>query len=400
MSECLFDNLPVELIHRILDNLDVVTTFRSFRHACKRFYTIVNAYNRYAVNLSEISKNDFHSICQIIRPKNILSLTLSDNDTTADQIRLFLSLFNINQFTQLRSLTLIEIDLPQLNKLIKYIKINSLQTLSIRIRRKDSKVDQNLSITSILTNLQKLELTTWHNEINNFVWPKQCHLKHLTIGRYITSKQICRILSELTSLESLVLQNAIVNDINEINSIISETKQNTSLTSLIFTNSQLQMIELEYLLLFTPNLVHLRLISSAHSSDDILNGSKWENFIQTQLISLKTFEFFFRSQIIEDQSLTDVESRLRPFRTSFWVDYKSWFITCDFIPKTKTLRLYTIPICDTPITYESDFDKITSTTCATIDNSNVKMNHVRELELDLTLLSSNLMKQAVNFQSI
>jgi hypothetical protein len=49
-----FVTLPVELIHYILDNLDILTILISFRNVCKRFNDIVDNYHRYKVSFTEI----------------------------------------------------------------------------------------------------------------------------------------------------------------------------------------------------------------------------------------------------------------------------------------------------------------------------------------------------------
>ncbi|CAF5119701.1 unnamed protein product, partial [Rotaria magnacalcarata] len=90
MSTPFFDTLPVEILYRLFDNLDVQTIFISLRYVCKRFYLTTNTYNRYNFNFKSIAKPYFHLICQIIPSENVISLTLSDEDKTRGQIQLFL----------------------------------------------------------------------------------------------------------------------------------------------------------------------------------------------------------------------------------------------------------------------------------------------------------------------
>jgi hypothetical protein len=335
----------------------------------------------------------------MIRPENIISLILSDHDTTPGQIPLFMSLFNIDQFVHLRSLTLVQIEKAQLNRLMNCVNINSLNTLSINIRKNNSQ-SEDVSIIPLLSNialanLYKLDLSMWSHEINNFIWPKQCTLQHLTIGHYVTYKQVYIILSQLTYLRTLVLQNGVITDADETIITFSEIEKNANLISLTFKNSRLQMNELQLLLSLTPSLVHLQLTGTVNPSDGILDGSRWEEFIQTKLPSLEKFQFFFRAKTDLNHNSTDIESWIVPFRTLFWIKYKSWFVTCNYINKTATLRLYTVPICDPYITYESDFDKITYTNCASIDNDTLIMNNVREVQLDLTLMMNTVTAQRV-----
>lgn len=46
-----FLTLPVELVHCILDKLDILTILISFRDVCKRFNDIMDKYHRYKVSL-------------------------------------------------------------------------------------------------------------------------------------------------------------------------------------------------------------------------------------------------------------------------------------------------------------------------------------------------------------
>ncbi|CAF4894100.1 unnamed protein product [Rotaria sp. Silwood1] len=402
MQAASLHTLPIELFYHLFDNLDIQTIFFSFRNVCKRFFTIVNTYNQCELDLSSISKIEYHRICRIIRPENITSLILSNNDMTPGQIGLFTSLFNINQFLHLRTLTLIEIEKFELNLLLKHINIKSLSELSINIRKNNfkSKGKSMIPLLSniITSNLRKLDLSMWSEEINNIVWPKQCTLQYLTLGHYITFKQVCEILRHLSHLRTLVIRNCIMNDTNATMISFSDIQTNICLTSLTFKNSRLQMNELELILSLTPSLIHLQLTGSATLSDGILDGSRWEEFIQIKLPLLEKFEFFFRTKTDINHNSIDIESWINPFRTMFWLKHKSWFVSCNFTIKTATFRLYSVPICDSCITYESNFDKIECTTCTTIDNDALIMNNVRELHLDLTLMMSSITAQKVCYQ--
>lgn len=391
--------LPIELVYYIFKNLDIPTILFSFRNVCKRFYTIVNNYNQYELDLSSVSKTVFHRMCHIIHPNNIISLILSDGDMTPGQIGLFMSVFKINQFIHLRSLKIIEIEKSELNQLIENININSLSALSIKIRKNNSKpADASISTllsNLIMANLRKLDLSIWNHDIDNFIWPKNHTLQSLTLGHYVTLKQVYNILGQLSHLRTLVLRNCIVNDTDGPIIALLNIPINSNLISLTFNNSRLQMNELTLLLSLTPSLVHLQLTGSVSSSDPILDGSQWEEFIQDKLPLLEKFEFFFRAKIDQNNSPINIESWIVPFKTIFWLQHKSWLVSCNYIIKTSTLRLYSIPICDPCITYESDFDKIECTNYTTMDNDISIMNNVREVHLDLPLMMTTITAQKV-----
>jgi len=60
-----FLTLPIELIYRILDNLDELTILLSMRNVCRRLDAITDTYHRYQVMLSDLFfffKTKFHCI--------------------------------------------------------------------------------------------------------------------------------------------------------------------------------------------------------------------------------------------------------------------------------------------------------------------------------------------------
>ncbi|CAF1309141.1 unnamed protein product, partial [Rotaria sordida] len=131
MSRPSLDTLPLELLYRIIDNIDVRTIFLSFRNVCKRFNAIVDSYNLYKLDFRLITKPDFDKVCRVIRPENVISMTLSDEDETPGLIGLFISLVDIRQFTRLQSLALIQIDDTNLDRFVKNMVTTSLVSLSI-----------------------------------------------------------------------------------------------------------------------------------------------------------------------------------------------------------------------------------------------------------------------------
>ena len=58
--------LTVELVYRILDNLDQLTILLSLRNVCTRLNVITDTYHRYQVNVSFILKSDFHHLRSVI----------------------------------------------------------------------------------------------------------------------------------------------------------------------------------------------------------------------------------------------------------------------------------------------------------------------------------------------
>jgi hypothetical protein len=67
--------LPVEVIYRILDYIDIRLILNTFRYVCKQFYMITNTYNRYELDVSSISLNDIKRIAHFIQSEHIISLS-------------------------------------------------------------------------------------------------------------------------------------------------------------------------------------------------------------------------------------------------------------------------------------------------------------------------------------
>jgi hypothetical protein len=209
--------LPVEILYHIIDYIDTSTIFLSLPNVCTYFRAILSTYNQYQLDLSSVSKPYFHRICRLIQPDNILSLTLSDDNKTPGQIRLFLSLFNIEQFTRLLSLTLLRIDDDDLSKILHSNITSMLTSLLINWREAHCPSHKTLTpLSSILNrlNLHKLELKVGSYAIEEMSWPIQYTLKHLTL-MYITHRQYSTILRKTPHLKTLVLNHCSMHEIDE-----------------------------------------------------------------------------------------------------------------------------------------------------------------------------------------
>jgi hypothetical protein len=108
------ETLPVEILHRIYDCLDIQTILFSVRSTCKRLKSVVNSYDRCILDVQQLSKSDLQLVSRSPDLRNVISLTLSGANERFNQIDLFISLFGIKQFTRLQVLTLYAIEENQL----------------------------------------------------------------------------------------------------------------------------------------------------------------------------------------------------------------------------------------------------------------------------------------------
>ncbi|CAF1025098.1 unnamed protein product [Adineta steineri] len=374
--------LPVELIYRILDYLDIETSLLSFRYVSKKFYFISNKWNSHNYDLSSISKNHFDLICRQICQEKIISLTLSDEDTTPGQIRLFFSLYRISNFPRLRSLTLRNIDSNDLYEILKDIFNCSLTTFSCQSRGKQNKsIIHLLSKLIIQSNLEILSLNTHAHYIEQmFKSITQFHLIELTIG-ILTFKEYQTILQYCPYLRVFVIDDCWINDTDQ-NSTIKSYRQ---LISLTLKSTNRSITQLEYLLLLTPSLTELKLINSPSTPNSLINGSYWEIFIKTKLSSLIKFQFVFYQLVLRTYECNaDVELFIIPFRTSFWIEEKQWFVNCQSIKSSHTIQLYSIPFSINSYDYNFDLGNILLSTSIKKLNHSIIMDHVRCLSLNLT----------------
>lgn len=391
--------LPVELLYRLLDYLDIQTILFSFRYVSKQFYSIASSSNHYNLNFRFISKNHFDSICCRICPSRIVFITLSDDETTPGQIGLFFSLFHIADFSRLRSLTLRQIDSKTLHEIVNDLLYCSLTSFSFHSRGKRTKSTFSLLSTLITqSNLQTLAMNTHVHHIEGiFHRSTQSHLIHLTVGT-LTFNEYQTVLQHCPYLQVLVIDDCWIKDTDRIGFIRSYPQ----VISLTLRDTNRSMIQLEFLLPITPSLVQLTLINSPSTPNSLLDGFRWEILIKTKLSSLKTFQFVFHQLLLRTyESDADLESLVIPFRSSFWLEDKRWLINCQSIKSCHTIKLYSVPFPDNSYDYNFDPNEISLSTASRKINTSSMMEYVRCLSLNLTeIKAKQLTKQVREFCGI
>lgn len=381
--------LPVEILHHIFDELDVQTILFSFRNTCRQFRAVVNSYDRYVLNFQSISKPDFDLVCHLIDPSRVTSLILSENSETFDQIKLFLSYFQLQQFNRLRSLSLFISDEEQLKIIVGRFNIRLLESFSLKIGKSDDRRKNTtaklLSLIIAKSNLFKIKLHIQEGRFEKIVWPTQCSIQYLSIDNFIAFDQIRTILQCSPHLRTLVINSIFILKPNQI---VFTSFEN--LTSLTMSKLNIKIDDLELLLSMTSSLVHLKLIGNGN----YCNGNRWEHFIQSHLPLLNQFEFFFSEIQTSQQNPSDLKKIITSFRTSFWLEHKKWFVVGEIDPNTpRCITLYSIPICLTDLFYETG--KTSISTYPEFNDENISMmNNVETVRLDFTkLLPLNMKKE-------
>ncbi|CAF4014651.1 unnamed protein product [Rotaria sordida] len=384
--------LPVELLHRIFDNLDAETILLSIRPVSRLFRLVVDNYDRYVFDLKLISKSNFYLLCRLISPKNVISLIFFNNQQTLGQLDLFLSLVRLQEFTRLRSLIFINIDEFQLNFILKRINCNTLTSLSCNIRIYDARyknaTTSRLSSIIAQSTLRKLKLDISAERMLEISWPSICTIEYLTINDRITMDNLCKISQCSPDLHTLVMKKTsqyITNNLTLANHLAINFRQ---LTSLIIDEIDVTIDQLESFLLLTPSLIHLKLIDGQNTLDRkrLIDGERWEEFIKINLPQLEKFEFYFNEWRLTKQTKTDLELTIASFRTPFWIEYKKWFVICECDMKYSfNIRLYSIPICTSSVFYTLNSKKIFSSTYPmTIDQDVSVMDNINLVYFGLT----------------
>jgi hypothetical protein len=345
--------LPPELFHWIFDYLDTQTILDSIRPVCTQLDAIVNTYNKLQLDFSSSGISDLRSIADFIQPNNAISLILAENDAReSTQAALFVSLFQLDQFTQLQSLTLVEIDSTAMDLFCQYVIARPLplKLLSIKLHRQTTTAAERI-INLLSTTIAQSDLQNLHLNILNAVFimdnihqPIQNALRHLTVNscKYRTYRVI---LSRCVHLRTFVIGKCDMANRDETVLPSFASGNYRQLTSLTLYRCCLSKDELDLLLSLTPLLVHLKVIDKLSISNCVFNGYLWEKLIQTRLSLLKKFEFLFTVNIDRNTHNSPLDQIIISFRTPFWLIDKYWIVICDFILSSSSqIALHTLPL--------------------------------------------------------
>jgi len=253
------DTFPVEILHRILDYLEVKDILFSFRYVCTKFNAITNIYNRLTIEPSNYqSKVAVGRLCQIIEPEKVVSLILRKWNLTStfDEIDWFYSSIDIHQFTRLRFLNIANIKERHLQTILHHVTtISTLTSLKIYDRSlMNDNIIGDLSKMIALPSLRILDLDISCIIIDKLTWPNHCQLQKMTTLK-CSHKKWCQILQYSPYLRRFSTGNF---DMNNIDHTIRSTSYK-QMTSLILNDIRLTIDQLEFLLLPLSSLIYLNL---------------------------------------------------------------------------------------------------------------------------------------------
>ncbi|CAF1270888.1 unnamed protein product [Rotaria sordida] len=385
-----FELLPNEILFIFFEYLNIFDIFYSFDQLNNRFSKFIRNI-RFQLNFENVQKTLFDKFCTKIElnpeiKNQIYSLKLSDKETCG-QINAFLSIFSFNEFSYLKSLTLVDVEkqnirklkteLPQLSKLIFFhmicqifedneilniLPMFNLRTLSI------------LSLHSIQTSINNTS-----NIINLTI--HICSLEHLLyyLFKYFPMLKYLNIKFISRHNHSIKNDNSLINKYNGIH-----------LKQLIIGLFKYNFEDLEIFVKQIPNLKSLTI----HSKNDInmINADKWKNLIQSSLTHLNIFKFKFSCNRKHNDKF--ILEMFQHFQDDFWCKQHQWYTECLF--EKFLASIYTIPYVLNRYKLELNINRFSN---KLINNSNI-FDKVFYLTLDDKIITDKCQYHFSNIDSL
>ncbi|CAF1416502.1 unnamed protein product [Adineta ricciae] len=343
------ESLPNEVLLTCFEYINAIDLFLTFDQLNFRFRQLIRTV-RLSLDLYYVHKCQFHRLCQTMLEipeikSQIHSLHLS-NQGTAGEIHAFLSLFSLEQFPNLHSLSLTSIrkhDVPHLQSMLPSLS----KLTSFRLSR--TRFDEQ-----ILRSLPTI------------------HLRRLSLSKASRTHYVLN----LPQLRYLNIEN-----------IRCHFHVSVHLTTLILSQLMCRFDDLESYLSRAPALKHLTIL--APKNRQLADANCWQDLITKSLCQLQTFKFIFAGHSIE---------QYKKFQSDFWTIEHRWYT--EYIQDGMLIYIYTIsyPLnelilsadftrCKNPMISDVDvFDNVTELTL--LMNFDVKtdefyFNHIRSVILKI-----------------
>ncbi|CAF4259813.1 unnamed protein product, partial [Adineta steineri] len=348
-----FEQLPNKILIECFQYLNAPDIFHSFDRLNYRLYILIRNIDLH-LNFEQVKKSSFNEFCQTIRinpeiKRNIIYLKLSNIDLRG-QIESFFSLFALNEFINLRSLSFI----GEFNY------------------RSEQEEEQVSSMLTLLPNLYRFYAPEWRLKAQAISKSK---IQVLTLANYrptsiygtssVTSLRInvCTVPELLTILNYTSMLKYIkidmFNDDNMQDDNNVDYKSDFSkicavyLKQLHLAHSWISFERLEVLLKCIPNLKIFSIWTT--NADDMIDADQWQHLIKSSLPQLRVFNFTF--DYYNSESYDNMLIKLSPFQTDFWYQH-NWYI--NYIIDGGRALVYTIPYIPHYYTLTSTMKKYNS----------------------------------------
>ncbi|CAF1239194.1 unnamed protein product [Adineta steineri] len=372
-----FEFLPNETLLEFFGYLNGIDIYYAFSGLNNRFNQLIRNIPLHA-NFQNVKSEVFNQFCtqMLLYPSikdQIVSLNLSDIIGTRGQAQEFLSMFQLNEFSHLRSLTLVEIvsiDGEEMKSMLE--SLSNLKNLVIR------KCYFSEDIQTVIMQSTVKMLTVSMLYYDSMFIDKTIPITHLTVSESCELETLYEFFRGIPLLKYLKIESLSDDDYNGFNHLDYLNDQAVCLRQLIIHNKDWFQRDL-YELIFrqTPNLKSLTfsvtytehgIFSPEQNKIDIVDADLWEKMITLLIPQLKVFEFVFEISFY-DLCQDKVLKQFKLFQTDFWLKQHRWYTVCEYGDKSAVI--YTIPYCLNYIRLESDINIICD---ASIDKSKLHDN--------------------------
>jgi hypothetical protein len=404
-----FESLANELLLDIFEYLPSVHLLQAFYNLNLRFNNLLFIHFRsFRLDFRSVSQSDLNLICREYLPAitdHIISLSLSNNDDTPQQIDLFLEHgLTMRQFDHLQSLSLYDLCSNELmNKMMlewKYLpNLTHLTLAGCYLQFNQIHAQQLIDGIWSLPKLIYCYLNIQFGELNIFVPTViSSSLKYLFIwGIEHRQNEIKALLKQTPSLQHFSIP---FNDDDDDNNDGGQSV--SSITKLTLCLSQVQENRLAKFFENMSSLYHLTVDLCSLDTNDltgILNGYQWENLIHHYLPNLQSFRFRMEFRLIEPNNRDDQTNNfINSFENSFWIEEHQWFIRCHWnsIMTSSSIYLYSLPYTFKDFSLDC-FTQLKST-CPD-DKDYLYYNHVNDLRYK-TLPNQTFVLSPIRFGNI
>lgn len=310
----------------------------------------------------------------------IISLKLS-NEGIRGQIQEFLSLFPLNEFINLRSLSLINLKDKNIEQLLPMLPLlSNLYHFSFTdLKYRTSEILSALSKSK----LRILSIPEFQYGIAVF---KKMLITSLTIS-YCRSHELCELFKYASMLKYLKIED-LSDYIQQYDLAKFPIEKAVYLKQLIVDYCMDDFEIVEQLLKRIPNLTIFTIC--APDKIDMIDANRWQHLIESSLPHLRVFNFYFGFRFSHYYP-KDILNELQQFQTNFWCEQHHWHTNYEITYDSASI--YTIPYVWKQYTlvptmnrysYSNEFDNVTMLILsrkAIKDNSPYYFKNVKSLIL-------------------
>jgi hypothetical protein len=211
-------------------------------------------------------------------------------------------------------------------------------------------------------------------------WPQSSNIEYLILFN-LNFNQFIQIIQNANQFKSISLRNFVMKDCDSFSSKRIYLKE---IKSFQIEESELIMEKIQWLISFMNKLIDFKLEGFTRIIDKIFQNDQLENFIQTNLVDLKTFQFFIRFSPVEFKlNHFIIESLIQQFRKSFWISNLNCSVIADFIKDSNELHFYSIPSPHHYFKYSDQLSISSISTTSEWNYLNGRFHQVYQLDLNL-----------------